>query len=70
MRVISIITTVGALAALVAATASAGGGSSCHSNRTYEDAVKAGQLPAIVAALHGGATPSSVSLLSCGTTNR
>jgi len=49
----------------LASAGQVGSQSSCQSNQTYAQAVRAGQLPAIVAALHGGAATGSVVLTSC-----
>lgn len=37
----------------------------CKTNRIYQQAMRAGELPAIVAALHGGAAPAGISLVGC-----
>jgi hypothetical protein len=59
-----------ALAAMLLAIPLAYGGqrsarSSCAANSTYQQAVRAGDLPAIVAALHGGAPARDRALTSC-----
>jgi hypothetical protein len=59
-----------ALAAIMVFIPPAGAGqrqsrSACHTNATYRQAVRAGELPAIVAALHGGAPVAGVVLTSC-----
>jgi hypothetical protein len=56
--IICLVTAVCALTA-VATTASASSGSSCQTNRTFQQAAKNGALPAIYAALHGGAPVSA-----------
>jgi hypothetical protein len=56
--IVCLVTAVCALSA-VATTASAGSGSSCQTNRTFEQAAKNGVLPAVYAALHGGAIPNT-----------
>jgi hypothetical protein len=48
-----------------ATRSAAGNGSSCRTNRTYQHAVRAGELPAIVAALHGGGPVTNGSGLNC-----
>ena len=67
MRVIvCLIAIVSATVALAATGASARVGSQCKNIRTYQQAVKAGEMPAIVSALHGGA-PISNTGLDCST---
>jgi hypothetical protein len=51
-------------AAFTASGAAAKAGSHCRNMRTIQQAVQAGEMPAIVAALHGGA-PISNPLLNC-----
>jgi hypothetical protein len=64
--IVYLVTAVGLLAG-VAATAGAGNGQSCPTNRTFEQASRDGALPAVYATLHGGATPRS-SFLDCSPT--
>jgi hypothetical protein len=65
MRVIvCLITIVSASAAFAATEAGAQVGSNCRNIHTIQQAAQAGEMPAIVAALHGGA-PISNSLLAC-----
>jgi hypothetical protein len=60
-----LVTAVCALTA-VATTASAGNASSCQKNLTFQQAARGGALPAIYAALHGGAAPTT----ACATAKR
>lgn len=56
MRAIFCLITVVSLSAVVATGgAAAKSGSQCKNIQTYQQAVEAGELPAIVSALHGGA---------------
>jgi hypothetical protein len=67
MRVIfSLVAIVSVFAAFAAGGAAAKSGSQCKNIRTYQQAVKAGEMPAIVSALHGGA-PIISPLVSCST---
>jgi len=67
MRVVyCLIAIVSASAVVATGGAAAKSGSQCKSIRTYQQAVKAGEMPAIVSALHGG-TPISSTILSCST---
>lgn len=50
-----------------ATPAAVGQRSSCQTNRTFAQAARAGVMPAIMAALHGGAPPAVNSLLACAT---
>ncbi len=60
MRVIvCLVTTFGAVAAVVATTANAGSGSSCQTNPTFQQAALNGALPAVYAAVHGVALPNA-----------
>jgi hypothetical protein len=68
MRVIvCLVTIVCVSAAFSASEAAAKVGSNCGNIRTFAQADRAGVMPAIVAALHGGAPPAGASLLACGT---
>jgi hypothetical protein len=68
MRVIVCLVTVLAASALFAATQGAArAGSRCNDARTMQQAARAGEMPAIVAALHGGTPPANNSLLVCAT---
>jgi hypothetical protein len=58
--IVCLVMAVSALAA-VSSTASAGSASSCQTNSTFEQAARNGALPAVYAALHGGA-PSKAPL--------
>lgn len=67
MRVVlCLVTVVSVFAALTASGTTAKAGSQCRNIRTFQAAVQAGEMPAIVAALHGGA-PIKNPLLTCGT---
>ena len=65
--IVYLVTAVCALVA-VATTASAGSASSCQTNRTFAQASRDGALPAIYAALHGGAMPKTS--LNCSQSRR
>ena len=65
MRVVfCLIALVSAFAVFATGGAAAKSGSQCKNIRTYQQAAKAGEMPAIVAAVHGGA-PINNSLLTC-----
>ena len=65
MRVtLCLITIASVSAAFAVGGAAAKSGSQCKDIRTYQEAAKAGEMPAIVATLHGGA-PISNPLLTC-----
>jgi hypothetical protein len=67
MRVVfCLIAIVSVSAVFAAGGAAAKSGSQCKNIRTYQQAVRAGELPAIVSALHGGTQISHPSL-TCGT---
>jgi hypothetical protein len=71
MRVILCLIAVLSASALVAATQGAARASSCSNDiRTMEQAARAGEMPAIVAALHGGRPPADTSLLVCAARQR
>ena len=57
--ILCLIVAVAALTAL-ATTASARSRSSCQTNRTFMQASRAGALPAVYSALHGGAAKISL----------
>ncbi|HEY7422003.1 MAG TPA: hypothetical protein VH541_08330 [Gaiellaceae bacterium] len=65
MRVVlSLIAIVSVCTAFAVGGAAAKVGSSCKNISTFQQAAKAGEMPAIVSALHGGAPISSL-LVSC-----
>lgn len=65
MRAIFCLITLVSVSAVFTTTgAAAKAGSHCRNMRTIQQAVQAGEMPAIVAALHGGA-PISNPLLDC-----
>jgi hypothetical protein len=59
MRAIACLAAVIATLAALTGTASPGRPSSCRTNRTFMEASRDGTLPAIYAALHGGAAPAN-----------
>jgi len=68
MRVIlCVVAAVSVVAACVAVQAAAGTRSPCHANQSYQQALQAGVLPAVLAALHGGAPVSTHSAINCST---
>jgi hypothetical protein len=71
MRVIICLIAVLSASLLFAATQGAArAGSRCNDIRTMQQAARAGEMPAIVAALHGGTPPPDTSLLVCATRQR
>jgi hypothetical protein len=64
MRVIVCLVAIVSVSVAFAATGAAARVGSCKNIRTIQQAAKAGEMPAIVAALHGGA-PISNRLLTC-----
>jgi hypothetical protein len=71
MRVIVCLIAVLSASVLFAATQGAArAGSRCNDIRTMQEAARAGELPTIVAALHGGRSPAGTSLLVCAARQR
>jgi hypothetical protein len=71
MRVFLCLIAVLSTSALLAATQGAArAGSRCNDIRTMQQAERAGEMPAIVAALHGGRPPADTTLLVCATRQR
>jgi hypothetical protein len=55
MRTIFCLITIVSVSAVATSGAAAKRGSQCKDIRTFQQAVQAGEMPAIVSALHGGA---------------
>jgi hypothetical protein len=62
--IVYLVTAVGALAALTTTAGAGGSRPNCQANRTFAQASRNGSLPAVYAALHGGAVPNA-SFLNC-----
>jgi len=66
MRVVFCLIAIVSASAVFATGGAAAKSAQCKNIRTYQQAAQAGEMPAIVSALHGGA-PIGNSLLTCGT---